>query len=165
MNVLLADRLTYIKQLLTKAHNAALATVNEDGSPHNSPVFWVYDANFAHVYWASHPATQHSRNVKCTGKAFMVVYDAFVGGGLYIRLEDVRELAGEELAAALAIFNTKRLRLKKGEAIKSDFYGGVSEQKMYSASITKLWVNLVERDAQGVHQRDYRQEIHAQDLL
>lgn len=63
------------KELLATARHATMATVNKDGSPHNTPYYFLYDETLEHLYWASHPESLHSGNVVRSQQIFVVVYD------------------------------------------------------------------------------------------
>lgn len=160
----LSKRIARAKELLNGVRHAAMATVNADGTPHNTPFFFIRDPKLGYIYWGSHPASLHSENVVRTGKIFVVLYDAMERGGLYMSAENGHELKGEELAKALAIHN--HLRSKEGkDALTADYYTGNSPQRMWAAKITHFWVNSVELDADGHMVRDGRTEIRSEDLL
>lgn len=158
------DRINRARELLKTVRHASMATVNPDGSPHNTPYFFMYDASLAHLYWASHPSSQHSKNSMRTGKVFVALYDGNVKGGLYFRADGVHVAEGSELAVALEAHNAARVRFGKTPPVTLAYYQR-GEQCMYTAIIRQMWVNLVEYDAAGQHLRDYRQEVVADDLL
>ena len=159
----LQQRLTRAKELLRTARHGAMATVNADGSPHNSPVYLVFDETLEHLYWGSYPDSLHSQNIQRTGQLFMVIFDMVAKGGLYIKAENGHALFGQELELGLAAHNKARFRDGK-EALSLDFYTD-NPQHMYGADIISLSVNMAERDADGHVIRDFRQEIRPQDLL
>lgn len=152
------------KELLATARHAAIATVNEDGSPHNSPLRIIFDPKLENIYWGSHPESVHSVNITRTGKIFVVLYDLIQRGGLYIKAEDAHVLSGEELEKALFLHNRKRTE-EGSEPLTLDYYRGDSPQRMWSARITNFWVNTSEKDANGHVARDGRQEITVKDLV
>lgn len=160
----LSARIERAKQLVRTAKHAAMATVNDDGSPHNTPFFFLHDESLKHIYWGSHPESQHSKNILRTGELFVVIYEAGEGGGLYIEAKEGHTLAGQELEEGLKVHNSFRGREGK-PALGLKYYTGNSPQRMWSAKPVRFWVNLTERDGQGVITRDYRQEIKLQDLL
>jgi hypothetical protein len=163
---MLQERITRAKDLLKTALHIAIATVNEDGSPHNSPVFYACSPDLQHIYWGTHPQSQHSKNIARTGQVFAVLYDAITAGGLYLRADDAHILEGDELKTGLAVINKARRRHKKEGDLPLENYVGEAPQRLYGATIQQLWVNLNERDsATGYIMRDYRQEITPQDLL
>jgi hypothetical protein len=154
------------KSLWNTARHAAMATVNTDGSPHNTPFRFMGHPEFKYVYWASYPEAVHSQNILRTGKVFFVLYDAVnvEKGGLYISAEEGHILEGDELVKALAINND--LRAKEGKnQLTPEYYSGGTAQKMWSAKITHFWINHPKRDAKGQLNKDSRQEISAVDLL
>ena len=79
----LTARIARAKELLATVRHGVIATVNQDGSPHNSPVFMAFDADH-NAYWASNPDAVHSQNIARTGQVFIVIFDSVgAGGGLY----------------------------------------------------------------------------------
>ena len=160
----LERRIVRAKELLATSKHAAIATVNEDGSPHNTPVYFMYDSKLEYFYWGSHPESIHSLNILRTGKIFIVLYDAIKRGGLFIKGEDVHAVSGEELKEALNIHNL--FRIKEGsEPLEISYYEGNNPQRMWKAKMTNFWVNYAEKDTNGHLAKDGRQEITAKDLL
>lgn len=157
-------RILRAKELLKTVRHAAMATVNEDGSPHNTPFRFLYDPKLEYIYWGSHPESVHSLNIIRTGQIFVVLYDAIQTGGLYIKAENGHVLKGEELKKALAVHNAARLK-EGSQPLELTYYTGANSQQMWSAKITNFWVNGSVRDANGLIIRDDRQEITAKDLL
>ena len=158
MNEDLKARINRARELLTTSRHAAIATVNEDGSPHNTPLRFLYDSKLQYIYWGSHPESLHSLNAARTGKVFVVIYDAMQRGGLYIKAENAHALDGDELRKALEVHNT--FRIKEGsKPLTIDYYTGDSPQRMWSAKMTHFWVNSTKRDAQGHVAKDGREEI------
>lgn len=164
MNEDLQARIARAKELLKTCKHAAMATVNKDGTPHNTPFYLMLDRKLQHVYFGSHPDSQHSRNVIRTGDMFIVLYDAHIAGGLYIKAINGRLLSGDELVTGLGVHNDTRARDGKGPINISHYQEG-NPQRMFGADIMTLWVNVVERDASGHIAREYRHEITAADLL
>jgi hypothetical protein len=152
------------KELLATANHAAMATVNEDGSPHNTPYFFLIDTSREYLYWSSFPNSMHSRNLERTGQLFVVLYDAMESGGLYIRADDAHISAGDKLNVALQIHNEKRLKNGK-DVLQSEYFQGDSPQRMYVATIRQFWVNGTERGADGNVTRDLRTEVMREYLL
>jgi len=152
------------KERLQSVRHASMATVNEDGSPHNTPFLFLHDDKLTTIYWGSHPESQHSQNVLRTGQIFVAVYDAQERGGLYLRADRGRIAEGEELDAALLVHNAFRMR-NGAEPIDVAYYQGDSPQRMWAATVTGLWINGSERDDDGRLIKDYRIEISADVLL
>jgi hypothetical protein len=161
----LNKRINRAKELLATARHAAMATVNEDGSPHNTPFVFMHDPKLEYIYWGSHPESLHSKNILRTGQIYVVLYDAIERGGLYMSAENGHSLGGEELERALVIHNQLRAK-EDSEPLPLDYYASEnSSQKMWGAKITHFWVNGSVRDTNGRLISDNKQEITVEDLL
>jgi hypothetical protein len=161
MGATLPERLERVRELLKTVRHVAIATVNADGSPHNSPVFAGTDDQL-NVYWLSCHDNQHSQNIDRDGQAFLVFFDSTGdGGGLYIQA-NARKLEGDELADGLRVLNNARERHDRYQP-DVDFIDS-SDQCLYRATPEKMWVNLAERDDADRIIRDYRHEIFLADL-
>ena len=158
------NNISEIKEILAKINYASMATVNEDGTPHNSPLVFLYDDNFDYIYWGSHPNSQHSQNILRTGQAFFTAFDSTNGNiGLYFKAIEGKIVEGQDLKDALIIHN--RFREKRGkDVIQLDYYEGKSPQKMWRAKIEKIWVNAYERSDGGKLMRDYKIEVDPTEL-
>src|ERR1039458_3055147 len=89
------------KELLKTVEHASMATVNEDGSPHNTPYYFMRSDDLRHLYWGSHPASEHSKNVARTGQIFVVLYDAIKRGGLFIQANQAHAVEGSDRTSAV----------------------------------------------------------------
>lgn len=157
------DRIARAKKLLKTVQHAAMATVNQDGSPHNTPYFFAHSPNLAQLYWRSSPETQHSQNIARTGRVFVVLYHAAgEGSGLYITAHNARLAEGNELDQAIAAFNAARQAANK--LIVQEAIYKTGHPKFYVADTTGFWVNGADFDVNGVVSRDYRVPITAADL-
>ena len=160
----LEKKIIRAKELMFTSRHISIATVNEDGSPHNSPLRFMYDPKLENIFWGSHPDSIHSKNIKRTGQVFCALYDRIERGGLYIKCENAHELSGKELEEALKIHNS--FRAKEGsDSLMLSYYTGDSPQRMWKAKITNFWVNYADRGADGHLIKDGRTEISAKDLL
>ena len=146
------------KELIYTSRHISLATTNEDGSPHNSPVKFLYDEKLENIYWSSNTEALHSQNILRTGQIFAVIFDRIEFGGVYMKCEGGHILDGKELEIGLEITNTSRT--KEGQQkIKLDYYSGESVQKLWSAKITNFWISIPIRDENGFILRDERVEL------
>ncbi len=160
----LENKIKRAKELITTSRHISIATVNEDGSPHNSPVRFLYDPKLEYIYWGSHPQSMHSKNIIRTGQIFAALFDRTERGGVYIKADNAHELRDKELIEALKIHNV--FRVKEGsEPLELSYYTGDSPQRMWGAKITNFWVNYADKDADGYLIKDGRIEITAKDLL
>lgn len=152
------------KELISTSRHISLATTNANGSPHNSPVRFYYDEKFENIYWGSNTEAAHSQNILRTGQIFAVLYDRIEAGGVYIKCEGGHMLEGKELEAGLEIVNS--FRTNAGEqTIALEYYSAGSVQKLWSAKITNLWINMPVRDENGLILRDVRVELERDTLL
>lgn len=158
------ERIQRAKWLLHNIKNAAMATVNNDGTPHNTPYFFMASDDLRELYWGSHPDSSHSKNILRTGDLFVVLYEANERGGLFIRCVQGRIAEGEELKRALQKHNELRAKYDT-EPISIGYYQGESPQKMWVANTQQFWVNLSERDEQGRLIQDLRHEVTRSQLL
>lgn len=152
------------KELIHTSRHISLATTNADGSPHNSPVRFFFDEKLEHIYWGSNAEALHSQNILRTGQLFAVLFDRIEFGGVYLKCEDGHILEGKELEIGLQITNASRIK-EGGKEIGLDYYSAGSVQKMWSAKITNLWINMPVRDEKGFILRDERVELERNILL
>ena len=151
------------REFLQKVRNAAMATVNEDGSPHNTPFFLLYNPSFTKIVWGSHPNSQHSKNILRTGQLFVVIYDSFGRDGFYVKAKNGHITEGEELDETLQINNAFRAKENK-KPLEKSYYEGENPQRMWSADVEKIWVLVDERDSKGLIVQEHRREISPQEL-
>jgi len=163
-NEVLSSRIKRARYLLKNARHIAMATVNEDGSPHNTPLFFIRDDALDYVYWASHPDSLHCQNALRTGQVFFALYESDAGGGLFIKANESKELALQDLAAALSVHNAMRAKEGK-EPLPLSHYSEESPQRMYRAKPTHFYVNYSQRNAEGLIVKDYRREISIEELM
>ena len=157
-------KLNRAKELIYTSRHISLATTNADGSPHNSPVKFLYDEKLENIYWGSNAEALHSQNILRTGQIFAVLFDRIEFGGVYIKCEGGHILDGKELGVGLEITNSSRA--KEGQQkVTLDYYSAGSVQKMWSAKITNLWINMPVRDENGFILRDERVELERNILL
>jgi hypothetical protein len=103
------EQIELARKLLKTVRHAAYATVNEDGTPHNSPLFLIYNEDLTKLYIGSYSESLHVKNMLRTGRVLAVIYDSFVKGqgGIYITGVNARECEGDELVEALRVHNTR----------------------------------------------------------
>jgi len=153
------------KLILNTVRHIAMATVNEDGSAHNTPLFFIYNKDVSKIYWGSHPNSLHSRNIEREKTAYVVVFDSkeWGQGGLYLSLGGAHRVGAEELPEALNVHNEARKRWGKGP-LKIEYYQSPNGQHMYVADVTKIESYRVIRDSNGHVIEETRNEISASEL-
>ncbi len=160
----LEPKIARAKELIHTSKHISLATTNADGSPHNSPVRFFYDEKLENIYWGSNTEALHSQNILRTGQIFAVLFDRIEYGGVYIKCEGGHILDEKELEVGLEIVNFSRA--KEGQPqITLNYYSRSSVQKLWSAKITNLWINMPVRDTNGFILRDERVEIEKKYLI
>jgi len=157
-------KLKRAKELIYTSRHISLATTNADGSPHSSPVRFFHDEKLENIYWGSNTEALHSQNILRTGQVFAVLFDRIEYGGVYIKCEGGHVLLGKELEVGLEIVNSSRVKEGQQE-INSDYYSAESVQKIWTAKITNLWINMPVRDENGLILRDERVELDRNILL
>jgi uncharacterized pyridoxamine 5'-phosphate oxidase family protein len=65
------------RSVIDTNHYMTLATLNPDGAPRVSPVYYTA-ARYADFYWVSSPEAQHSRNLEHTPEVEIVIFDSSV---------------------------------------------------------------------------------------
>jgi hypothetical protein len=91
------------RRVIDANHYMTLATVDSDGRPRLSPVYYTA-ARYTAFYWVSSPEAQHSRNLAESPEAQIVIFDstAPVGKGEAVYLRGTaKQLADEELEPVL----------------------------------------------------------------
>ncbi|HEY0908478.1 MAG TPA: pyridoxamine 5'-phosphate oxidase family protein [Candidatus Paceibacterota bacterium] len=154
----LEPKISRAKELIHTSRHISLATANADGSPHNSPVRFFSDEKLENIYWGSNTEALHSQNILRTGKIFAVLFDRTESGGVFIKCEGGHVLDGKELEVGLEIVNSCRAKAGEQE-IALEYYSAGSVQKLWSAKITNLWINMPVRDENGLILRDERVEL------
>ena len=107
---------------------------------------------------------QHSQNILRTGQIFGVIFDRADTGGVYMRCENGHVLDGKELEIGLEITHSARAKEGK-EKVALDHYAEGSVQKMWSAKISNVWINIPVRDEKGFILKDERVELGRDTLL
>jgi hypothetical protein len=161
------DRIELAKKLLKTVRHAAYATINEDGTPHNSPLMLIYNEDLTKLYVGSYSESLHCKNFGRTGRAFAVLFDSFTKGqgGVYITGTNAHECEGDELVEALRVHNT--FRAKHGsQPIDISYYKAAKpSQRMYSIDVAKIEVYSVIRNDDGLVVSEARVPVEAEALL
>lgn len=155
------------KKLLKTVRHAAYATVNEDGSPHNSPLMLIYNEDLTKLYIGSYSESLHVENLIRTGKAFAVIYDSFTKGqgGVYITGVNAHECVDDELVEALRVHNATRARYGSRPLDLSVYLRAKPSQCMYSIDIAKIETYSQIRGEDGLIVTESRIKVLPEDLL
>jgi general stress protein 26 len=158
------EQIKKLKEILNGVKYVSMATVNKDGSPHNSPLVFLYDEKLHYIYWGSNPESQHSQNILRTGQAFFVAFNGTNSNiGVYISANKGKIAEGNDLITALKVHNYFRAKMGK-KPIDIFYYSDSETQKMWMAEVNQIWINAYERDKNGTLIRDYKIEIKPETL-
>ena len=87
------------RRVIDTNHYMTLATVNPDGGPRVSPVYYTA-ARYTDFYWVSSPDAQHSRNLEATPGIEILIFDSSVPvsatAAVYLHAH-AREIEDDEL--------------------------------------------------------------------
>ena len=132
--------------------HSAYSTVNEDGTPHNSPLMLIHNEDLTKLYIGSYSDSLHSKNIVRTGKAFVVILDSFTKGqgGIYITGVNGHECVGDELSESLRVHNAFRKRYNSDPIELSFYHAEKPAQRMYSFDIAKVEIYCPRRNEAGL---------------
>jgi len=131
-----ADLEVMARRIMDENRYMALATVDEQGRPWVSPVYFSPD-RYADLYWISSPDAQHSRNLSARPEVSMVVFDSQVpiGGAeaVYMRghAQEIAEPTPEECAVAF------RPRFKGVRSMEPEELRAPATLRLYRATATE----------------------------
>jgi hypothetical protein len=119
-----------------------LGTVEEDGSPRLSPVFFT-PARYRDLYWVSSPDARHSRNVSARPDVQVVVFDSSSPPGqseaVYMSAT-AREVTDDELPGLLQeAFDPDR---RGGRRFSTDELSGAGDLRLYVATASAYDVHV-----------------------
>lgn len=128
------------RALLAANTYLVLGTVDTDGDPWTTPVYFAADG-LLDYYWVSSRESQHSRNLAAHRRVSLAVFDstvpAYHGRCLYAAGE-ATELAGDDLAHGLRVYPGPRSR--GGTALTLDDVTGAAQWRLYRARASAVWV-------------------------
>ena len=133
------------RRVIDANHYMTLGTLDPDGQPRLSPVYYTA-ARYADFYWLSSPAAQHSRNVGARPIIEIVIFDstARVGEGeaVYLTARAGR-VADDELDAVCgeAFRTTAGARRFAPDELRGD-----GDLRLYRARATSCEVHVPGRD-------------------
>jgi general stress protein 26 len=144
------------QEIIDKILYVTIASVDADGQPWNSPVFSAHDEDL-NFYWGSHIDSQHSRNIKATGKVFLVVYDSTVeagqGEGVYVKARAEEVVDDKEIQRVHKLLQDRR----PVPYWKLSQVAAPAPVRLFKATPDQIWMNDDgERDGQFI---DIRKEV------
>lgn len=119
-----------------------LATVCADGSPWNTPLFYVHDKHS--LYWWSPLKAVHSQNILRDDRVFITIYDSHTpvgkgdGAGLYLCCK-AKVVTSDEFNKVMALFNEK---VKVPDFFLTErAVDGKAPTRLFQATIQQAWEN------------------------
>lgn len=128
-----------VPRLLAEHNYLVLGTVDPEGGPWVTPVFYAADGE-RRVLWVSSPDSRHSRNIAADSAVAITVFDssAPIGKAEALYFEATAGLVDEPgLPAALDILNA---RLPARQHLGQDDLGPAGPMRLYQADITQHYV-------------------------
>jgi general stress protein 26 len=129
------------RRVLDENRYMVLGTVEEDGRPRLSPVYFT-PARYRDLYWVSSPDAQHSRNVRARPEVQIVVFDSSSVPGrseaVYLSAT-AREVPERELPDVLGeAFDPDR----GARRFSADEVSGAGDLRLYVATATAYDVHV-----------------------
>lgn len=145
----------FVRSILESNLYCTIATVCDDGTPWNTPVFFGYDDDF-NIYWRSSFEAQHSRNATAQSRVAITVFDSTApwgeSKGLYI-LGNTTVLENEsEIAQGLVLIDARTPK----RLAPADFMPP-NPRRIYTCTPTRIWTNV--STMQNGQFADARQEL------
>ena len=128
-----------------------IATVCEDGSPWNTPVFFAGNLEDGLVWWSS-VSSQHSQNIARDARVFITIYNSkeVEGKGVGVYLQGhAKEVQAEEMQDALNAYNAKAQSFK----LTTENSSGNAPTRLYMFVPQKIWMN------DGIEEDGFYQDI------
>jgi uncharacterized protein YhbP (UPF0306 family) len=142
--------------ILHSAEFCNIATVCEDGSPWNTPVFFVADDQ-KNIYWWSSLKAIHSKNILRDGRVYITVLDPRAtqkdGQAVYIKGRSEVLENQSDIEKASELYNTRSVFVE----LKSDITSGKAPTRIFKAQAQEIWLNTEGKD--GEYYVDVREAV------
>ncbi len=106
-----------ILQITEQIHVGSLATINEDGSPWNTPLHFTFSDTM--VYWLSSPKAQHSQNLERDDRVSITIWSDHTPPnvkGAYVQSR------GSKLTGATEITGRQIYKARHGKYLPEAFF-------------------------------------------
>ena len=153
------DLIAMAREVLDTNRYLTLGTVDPDGSPRVSPVYFVHH-RYRTFYWVSSPDAHHSANLEARPSVALVVFDSTVevGGGRAVYATGAAALVPDDALEreCARAFATAGL---DGVSFSPDELSGPADLRLYVATAARLEVHV--RGSDPVYGRgvDTRREV------
>lgn len=141
------DLADHVRRVIDANRYMALGTVEEDGDPWVSPV-WFASEDYHTFHWVSSHDAKHSRNLAFHPEVAIAIFDSSVpiGGGQAVYMKgEAEELSGAELGRGLEVFDRVSQR-EIGRGWELAEVQGSALFRLYRASVSEHWVLIAGGD-------------------
>jgi pyridoxine/pyridoxamine 5'-phosphate oxidase len=147
------------RSLIDANRYMALGTVDPDGRPRVSPVYYAPDG-YHLVYWFSSPEAQHSRNIAERPDISSVIFDstAEIGAGQAVYLKArAEQVPDDELEQCVAV--ASRPRFPGLVAFGADDLRPPAPLRLYRARVVEHSIHIPGRDPDYGRGIDHRMTV------
>jgi uncharacterized protein YhbP (UPF0306 family) len=132
-------------RILSSSEFCNIATVCQDGSPWNTPVFFVADKE-QNLYWWSSLQAVHSKNILRDRRVYITVLDpkATQKDGLAVYLKGAARALDQptEIKKAISLYNTRSIFVK----LTDDISTGKAPTRIFQAKPESIWLNAAREE-------------------
>ncbi|HSW78463.1 MAG TPA: pyridoxamine 5'-phosphate oxidase family protein [Candidatus Babeliales bacterium] len=129
-----------VLRILASAEFCNIATACEDGSPWNTPVFFVTD-NDQNLYWWSSLKAVHSKNILRDGRVYITILDpkATQKDALAVYIQGRATVLEDSLKIidAMELYNKRSVFVK----LTDDISSGYAPTRLFEAKADNIWLN------------------------
>ncbi|MEJ1922531.1 pyridoxamine 5'-phosphate oxidase family protein [Microbacterium sp. KHB019] len=154
------DLFDHARGIVDSIRYVTLATVDAEGNPWSTPVYFAADDGLEAFYWMSAQTSQHSQNIEAHPAVSLAVFDSTVPPyfGRCVYASGLAEtLTGDELRLALDVYPGPQER--GGSAVAEEDVTGASAWRLYRVRASALWV-LCPREPRQPCERHGRADDH-----
>jgi pyridoxine/pyridoxamine 5'-phosphate oxidase len=141
------DPVATAKAIIDEISYMTLATVDADGLPWVSPV-WFARADYSEFVWISRPDSRHSQNIATSPQIAIVIFDSRVpidtGRGVYMEAHAEQVTDDAEIDRVMATFSERSVAQGGGEYTAADVTGD-SHLRPYRATPTTTFLGINDR--------------------
>ena len=119
-----------------------LATIDGDGQPWASPVWFATEDN-RELFWASYPGARHSENIAARPQIAMVAFDSTApplsGQAVYMSATAQQVTDPEAIAHGISVFSAASVR-QGGKIWTAENVSGDARLRLYRADVQEHWI-------------------------
>lgn len=116
-----------------------IATVDPNGKPSATPLFFASDENFKNFYWVSAHDSHHSTNIETNPSISVVAFNSSANHGIYMSGSAKMLTDLDKIKNADDLMKSK-LKIKDGR--QPEYYCAPNPRRMYEFTYDKIWINI-----------------------